>query len=112
MLTPPGGSTKRPGVAATGGVPAAGARAEPLGDLLLEHQRHRQKGIRLTQPSDQQGGCDVVGQIGDDTGRRAAGEPGRVELQRVAVNHLEPAIGRAQLGQRRDAAQTQALECP
>ena len=54
---------------------AAGRRDDPLGDLALEHQRHGEVEGRPRldgQPADQQLGADIVGQVGDDPGRRPA----------------------------------------
>ena len=50
---------------------------DALGDLALEHQRQRSPPGRPRlggEPAGQQRGADVVGQVGDDPGRRAAGE--------------------------------------
>ncbi len=58
----------------------------------------------MSQPVEQRR-ADVVGQVGDDARRRAGGQRRHVDLQRVALDHLEPAgIGGGDLGQRRQAA--------
>ncbi len=75
--------------------------------LALEHQRQRlpeRRPLRRRQPTHQKLGADVVRQIGGNADRRHQVLPG-VDLQRIAVDHLELAgIARPDLGQRRQAA--------
>ena len=75
--------------------------------LALEHQRQRlpeRRPLRRRQPTHQKLGADVVRQIGGNADRRHQVLPG-VDLQRIAVDHLELAgIARPDLGQRGQAA--------
>ena len=79
---------------------------DPLGDFALEHQGQRSppRRPRPAEPAQQQGGADIVGQVGDDM-RAVAGLGALVDLHRVAFDHPQPpGKVRFELGQRGQAA--------
>ena len=64
--------------------------ADALGDLKLEHQSEPFPDGRLTQPADQQGGADIVRQIGDHLAR-GGHQGGQIAAERVAGDQSEAA---------------------
>jgi hypothetical protein len=80
---------------------AAGG-CDPIDDLFLEHQGHRCDVIRLMQPANEQGGRDIVGEIGNNAPRRRA-EARHIDLQCIGLMHSQAAGGRLlQIVQRGD----------
>ena len=78
-------------------------RCQPLGDLLLKHQRQAREGVDLRQPARQQHRGDVVGQVRHDLARRRP-ERRQIGRQRIRLDHPQPAgIGRGQFCQRGEA---------
>lgn len=80
---------------------------DPLGHLALEHQRQavpEGRPVLGREPAHQKLGAHVIGQVRGHLDRRREMRE-RVDLERVAIDHLEPArIGRRDLGQRGQAA--------
>ena len=68
-----------------------GVGDDPLGDLLLEHQGQAGGPPGPGQPLDEQGGADIVGQVGDHVRAPAIGQGGLVDLQSVRLDHLKAA---------------------
>ena len=83
------------------GEPPIGLRAagggDPVRHLLLEHQGHGGGLERSCEPVDEQGGGDVIGEVGDDpdgkAGRVLGHEGGLVHLHGVGANDDEPTFG-------------------
>ena len=100
-LAPPLRGNRKPAI-----MLVAGARDDPLGDFALEHQGQRAppRRPRPGQPAQQQGGADIVGQVGDDM--RAVADAGRARRSpshRPRPAELAGKVG-AKLVERRDAA--------
>ena len=64
-------------------------RTDAFGHLKLEHQGHAFPCPPLTQPADQQRGCDIIGKIGNNLARSRA-ECCQVFFERIGLYDIEP----------------------
>ena len=86
---------------------AVGVLARPSGDalghFLLEHQGEAVRQPRTSQPFDQQGGADVVGQVRHQMGR-TGDQIGLLHLQRIGLDDSQAAGAVVQFGQQGNEA--------
>ena len=84
-------------------------RGQPFRDLFLEGQRQALERLRLAEPFEKQGRCDVVGKVRDDLERPARAQICRkghgIELKGVGLDDLQaPGIGLVEFAEGADAA--------